>query len=440
MTRTYRIGCGAGFSSDRLPPAVDLVEQGELDCLILECIGERTLAFAQRDRRRDPNAGYNPYLERRMQALLPVARAASTKIVTNMGVANPLAAGEKTAQIAKSLGIDDLRIAVLTGDDVTASITHDTALWEGGTVASIDGELISANAYLGAEAMADAMAADVVITGRVADPSLVVAPLAQHFGWALNDWPILAAGTLAGHLLECGMQVTGGYFADPGYKDVPDLANCGYPLIEFDATGSMQITKLASAGGLVNLATVKEQLLYEVHDPAAYLTPDVTANFAAVEMTETGPNRVQLDGVTGAPRPGMLKATVGFDGGFLAEAGVSYAGPGAAARAELARTILKERLHGLNAKIRFDLIGVDSLHATAKVAADSNPQDVRLRTAVRTRDPEIAEQVLWETEAILCCGPAGGGGFRRSLTPSIVTYSTSIDRTAVKPEITWITS
>jgi len=323
MTRAYRIGCGAGFSADRLPPAVDLVRHGQLDSIILECIGERTLAFAQRERQRDRALGYNSYLAPRMQALLPVCRANNTQIVTNMGVANPLAAAERTAEIASQHGLAGLRIAVLLGDDVSHLMTPATELWEGQTIAAQGRRLLGAHAYLGADAMMAAMDAEIFITGRVADPALALAPLAHHFGWALDDWPLMGAGTLSGHLLECGMQISGGYFADPGFKDVPDLAHCGYPLAEVDADGTMTITKLESAGGLVSEATVKEQLLYEVHDPSRYMTPDVTADFSAVRIRQTAANRVRVEGAGGRARPAMLKATVGFDGGLMAEAGIS---------------------------------------------------------------------------------------------------------------------
>ena len=202
----------------------------------------------------------------------------------------------------------------------------------------------------------------------MSDPSLSLAPIVHQFGWTLDDWERLGRGTLVGHLLECGMQVTGGYFADPGVKDVARLADCGFPLAEVDGDGHATITKLEGTGGLVDRRTVKEQLLYEVHDPSAYLTPDVTADFSRVQVTETGRDRVRLQGASGRERPRTLKVTVGFDGGFLGEAGVSYAGPNAARRARLARDILLERLNrhaGLAGKLRIDIIGLASLHATA---------------------------------------------------------------------------
>lgn len=436
--RPYRIGCGAGFSADRLPPALDLIEYGELDALIVECVGERTLAFGHRDRMRDASKGYNVYLERRMRAMLPLCRRHDVKLITNMGVANPASAAIKTASIAKELGITGLKIAVLLGDDVTDRIKPETALWEGLSVSDVAHDIVGANVYLGAEQMLEAMDADVIITGRVADPSLTLAPLMHHFGWQPCDWHKLAAGTLAGHLIECGMQVTGGYFADPGRKHVPDLANCGYPIAQVDESGAIRISKLEHTGGLLNRATVKEQLLYEVHDPNAYVTPDVTASFQNVDIQQDN-SSVLISGATGQERPADLKVTVGFDAGFLAEAGISYAGVGAIGRARLARSVLESRLDHLRADVRLDIIGVDSLHGGAqidKVSESSN--DVRLRLATRSSDPELLETVLWEAEALLCCGPAGGGGFRRSITPAIATYSSSMPRDAVHTVTEWI--
>ncbi|HFA59775.1 MAG TPA: DUF1446 domain-containing protein, partial [Rhodospirillales bacterium] len=340
--RVCRLGCGAGFSSDRLGPAVDLLAEGRLDWLVLECIGERTMAFGHRDRRRDPKAGYNPRLDARMRALLPLCRRHGTRLLSNMGVANPAAAAERTIAIARELGLADLTVAWLEGDEVTDMVDPDTPLLEGGTVGEAEGRLLAANAYLGIEHLLPALltGADVVLTGRVADPSLFLAPLVLRFGWESHDWDRLAAGTLVGHLLECGMQVTGGYFADPGRKEVPDLARCGYPLAEVGPDGEAVVTKLASAGGRVSAATVKEQLLYEVHDPTAYVTPDVIADFSRVTVEEVGRDRVRVAGARGRPRPERLKVTLAFDGGWLGEAGVSYAGINAVARAELAREIL----------------------------------------------------------------------------------------------------
>ena len=433
-----RIGCGAGFSADRLDPACDLVARGALDVIVFECVGERTLAFGHRDRRQDPRKGYNSLLEHRMRAVLPLCREHGTRLVTNMGAANPRAAAEATARIARELDLE-IRIACVEGDDATA-LADEMVLWEtGGPVRDVGLELVGANAYIGIDALIPALEAeaDVVIAGRVADPSLFLAPIAHHFGWARDDWKRLGAGTLIGHLLECGMQVTGGYFADPGRKDVPDLAHCGFPLAEVDQEGGATVTKLPGTGGAVTARTIKEQMLYEVHDPKRYLTPDVTADFANVRLAEAAPDRVALAGADGTERPAALKVTVGFDGGFLAEAGVSYAGPNAQARARLARDVVEERMravHGYQGALRLDLIGVDSLHGTA-TERETDSRDIRVRAALRSADRAHAERLLWEVEALLCCGPAGGGGFRGSIVPSVVTYSASIPRERVEARV-----
>jgi hypothetical protein len=264
---------------------------------------------------------------------------------------------------------------------------------------------------------------------------MYLAPLMRHYGWSNSDLAKLGAGTLVGHLMECGMQITGGYFADPGIKDVPDLAHCGYPIAEVAADGSAVITKLPGTGGRVNAATVKEQLLYEVHDPASYLTPDVTADFSHVTLEDLGNDRVQVSNAAGRTRPERLKVTVGFDAGVLAEAGVSYAGPLASARGRLAAKIVEARLkevHGVRSPVRVDLIGASSLFATAgKECTDS--EDVRLHVALRTTDRNEAELMLWEVESLLCCGPAGGGGFRGSIAPAVETKSVLVERDLVKP-------
>ena len=437
---TYRIGTGAGFSSDRLDPAIDLVKRGQLNTIIFECVGERTLAFGHRDRAADPNLGYNALLETRLRALLPLCQAHGTRLITNMGVANPDAAAQLTVRIAQELGLSGLRIAAVTGDDVRTLIHDESPLHEPScTVAETGRSILGANAYLGADAIIPALEDDahVVITGRVADPSLFLAPIMHHFNWATDDWTQLGAGTLVGHLMECAAQVTGGYFADPGFKSVPNLAYVGFPIAEVCADGTAVITKLADTGGMVTTQTVKEQLLYEVHNPTAYLTPDVTADFSRVNVSEVGADRVQVSNASGTARPDQLKVTVAFDGGYLAEAEVSYAGPGAADRAALAGTIIKDRInkvHGIQTLCRTDLIGLNALHQI-ETEFTPNIQDVRLRTALRTNEHDAAQALLWEVEALLCCGPAGGAGYRGRIEPSVLTYSTFVERDQVTPEI-----
>jgi hypothetical protein len=431
---TVRIGTGAGFSSDRLDPALTLIEEGRLDYIIFECVGERTLAFGHRDRMADPAKGYNKQLDVRMRAVLPVALKHGTRVITNMGVANPAMAAERTVAIGRELGLTGLKVAYIEGDDVSDLIGPETEVPEiNGFVKDVGKPVVGANAYIGADALLPAIeaGADVVITGRCADPSLFLAPLRHHFGWASDDWGRMGAGTLVGHLMECGMQITGGYFADPGHKDVADLAHCGYPIAEVEADGSAVITKLDSAGGLVDTRTVKEQMLYEVHNPQAYLTPDVIADFSRTQIDPSGDNRVRVSGANGRQRPDLLKVTLAFDSGVLAEGGVSYAGPGAAARARMAADIVELRIrevHGLQEKIRCDLIGVQSLHATAKGDNGLQSEDVRLHVAMRTDQQERAENLLWEIESLLCCGPAGGGGYRGQIQAAVHTESAYLPR------------
>jgi len=437
--QVVRIGAGAGFAGDRIDPARDLAERGNLDYLIFECLAERTLAYGHLQRAQDPARGYNPLLEKRLNAVLPACVANGTTIVTNMGVANPRAAAHVAIEAARRMGLR-IRVAVVEGDDVTARISDATFLPEiGRTVGESGLRLVGANAYLGAEAILPALDAEphLVITGRVADPSLFLAPLAHRYGWKLDDWATLGAGTAVGHLLECTTQVTGGYFADPPYKTVPNLAYVGFPLAEVDADGSAVITKLERTGGCVTDLTVKEQLLYEVHDPSAYLTPDVTADFSNVRIDDTGGDRVAVSGATGRARPERLKTIVGFDGGFLAEAEFSYAGPGAVQRARLAAEIVEERMrnvHGCDERIRLDLIGVNALHATA-IRRPAETQDVRLRAAMRTGSRDMAQTLLSEVESLWVAGPAGGGGYRGSINASVTTQAVYVGRDSIETKM-----
>jgi hypothetical protein len=297
--------------------------------------------------------------------------------------------------------------------------------------------MVCANAYLGADAIADALlaGADIVVTGRVADPSLAVGPALAHFGWRRDDWDRLARATMAGHLLECGAQVTGGYYADPGYKDVPGLAEVGYPIAEIDADGHCTITKPPGSGGRIDSHTVKEQLLYEVHDPAAYLTPDVVADLSEARVVELGLDRVRVEGVRGHPRPATLKVNVFCEQGWLAEGEISYAGPRAEARARLAAQVLRERLAAL-APLRVDLIGVASIlgdDGGAWLAAqpEGGARDVRLRVAALHDDKATAERLLREVTALYTCGPAGGGGVRTGLRQRLSTRSCFVPRERV---------
>ena len=443
--RTIRIGSGAGYSGDRIEPAVELAEKGDIDYLVFECLGERTVALAQQARMRNPEAGYDPLLEERMRAVLPLCAARGIKIVTNMGAANPEAAARKTADIARSLGLSKLKIAAVVGDDVLdACKSHDLPIMEfDGTVKQLGNKLLSANAYLGAEPMAEALSAgaDVVITGRASDPALFLAPMIHAFGWAMDDWNLLGRGTVAGHLLECAGQITGGYFADPGYKDIPDLARLGFPIGEVGEDGSLVVTKVPGSGGAVTAQTCKEQLLYEVHDPQKYFQPDVVADFSQVCVEEIAPDRVRVSGGRGTKRTDTLKVSVGYVDSFIGEGQISYAGPGALARGRLALDIVRERLKltGVSTnELRFDLIGMDSLHGPHVSAHGNEPYEVRVRVTGRTENLREAVRIGNEVETLYTNGPAGGGGAWKSARDVVAVASVLLPRELAKPHVRFV--
>jgi hypothetical protein len=318
-------------------------------------------------------------------------------------------------------------------------LAHDVPLIDSDqTVRSLDGHLISANAYLGADALLPALhsGAEVVITGRVADPALFLAPLMHHYGWAADDWPRLGQGIVIGHLLECAAQVSGGYIADPGRMDIPHLAEVGFPLAEVQADGSAVITKLPGTGGRVDRLTCTAQLLYELEDPQRYLQPDVVADFSRVQLQELGVDRVQVQGGSGTARPALLKVTLGYRDGYIGEGQISYAGPGARARGELALDILRHRMNRLgygDLEQRTELIGVNAMHGP-RLGAGREPYEVRARLAVRCATRAQAERVGQEVEALYLNGPAGGGGVTQSVREVVAAASALIPRGAVKTE------
>lgn len=451
MTRgPLLVGCGAGFAGDRfdaaLPVAQTLVARSGPACLIFETLAERTLALAQVRRRADPEAGHAQTLDELLRPVLALCHAHRIPIVGNFGAANPLGAARRVQRLGQALGLRGLKVAALLGDDLLQHMDRDAllALQRHPAAAFAPEALVSANVYLGAEGIAQALAqgADVVVTGRVADPALALGPLVHHFGWAADDWDRLAGGTLAGHLLECGAQITGGYFADPGFKDVPGLATVGYPVAEIDADGGIVVGKADGTGGRVDERTVKEQILYEIHDPAAYLTPDVVLDLREVEVQATGPDRVSVRGARGHARPATLKGTVCFDGGWMGEGEISYAGPNARARGLLAIEVLRERLamHVPGVRSHFDLVGLASVFNDARGDTlaglpPGEPPEVRVRMAVGDGGRDRVARALSEVEALYTTGPAAGGGVRTSVTPLMNSTSVYVPRESCRPTV-----
>lgn len=439
---TIRIGGGAGYGGDRYEPALELVQKGNIDYLVYECLAERTIALYQQNKLQNPELGYNPQMEARLAPVLKPCFEKGIKIITNMGSANPESALRKVKAMAAEMGLKGLKVAAVIGDDVVDRLKEfaDNKILETGEkVSDYADRVVSANTYLGAEPLVEALrnGADVVLTGRVADPALFLAPIIYEFGWSMTDWERLGKGTLVGHLMECGGQVTGGYFADPGYKDVPRLAELGFPIAEVNAAGDVVITKVEGSGGLVSVATCQEQMIYEIHDPTSYLTPDCVADFSGVSFEQVGPDRVAAKGATGRVRPDTLKVSIGYKDSFVGEGQISYGGPGALERAKLAAEIVKERLELRGIKtteLRFDLMGVNSLFGS-KIAGNDTAGEVRLRVVGRTTDRKTASLIGQEVETLYTNGPAGGGGATQSTKEVLAIVSTFIPRSAIETKV-----
>jgi hypothetical protein len=439
-----KIGAGASFATDRIEPATDLAERGGIDYLVYECLAERTIALAQLEKLKNPEKGFNELLDERFYSALPHCKKKGIKVITSMGAANPVGAAKRTCEIIRSLNLTPWKVAAVTGDDVLDyCVRHKEKIeiWETGqSLAHLEGELISANAYLGAEPIIKALqqGAGIVITGRVADPSLFLAPMIHAFGWKMDDWNLLGKGQTGADMVECGANVTGGFFADPGYKDVMNLAYLGYPILEVSRNGEMVLTKLEGTGGIVNAAICTEHMIYEIHDPANYITPDVVVDFTQVAFEEIGENRVRITGGRGKPRPSNLKVSIGVKEGFIGEGELTYAGPGCLERAKLAEQVVRERLKIGNVRIeelRVDYIGLNSLHGEASLPPSAPPYEVRLRFAGRTKERRDAVRIGNEVETLVGKGPCSSCMPRKYVREVLAIYSCLIPGDAVKPEI-----
>ena len=443
-TTRLRIGAGASYAGDRIEPAALLAEHGALDYLVFETLAERTIALANAQRLLDPSKGYNELLEARLRAVLPHCVRHGTRIVTSMGAANPLGALAKTTEVVRNLQLGPMKIAAVLGDDVIDYCrTHAATLpimETGLPLATLSGEITCANAYLGADNIVEALrqGADIVLTGRVADCSLFLAPMIHEFGWAQDDWNLLGQGQVCADMVECGANVSGGFFADPGYKDVPDLGNLGYPFLDMSPDGGCIVAKVAGTGGVINRAICTEQMLYEIHDPATYITPDVVVDFTGVRLDEVGVNQVRISGGRGRARPEQLKVSVGIKEGWIGEAEITYAGLGCINRARLAEQVVRQRLRigGVQLdELRVDYIGLNSLHGAASLPAAQEPYEVRLRFAGRAKHKRDAAKLAGEVETLVGKGPAMSSLPRTTVREVLAIYSVLIPREAVMPRI-----
>lgn len=440
-SKKLRIGSGAGYGGDRIEPAIDLLKHADLDYIIFECLAERTIALANQEKSIDPNKGYNPMSITRFNAIFDAyeSNPFKTKIITNMGAANPLALAKMVREMLDKRKIN-LKVAAILGDDVINSLDMNTKTIETNELLnSYKDKMISANAYIGINGIVQALrsGADIIIGGRIADPSLTLAPLVYEFNWKMDEYDRLARGTCAGHLLECAAQVCGGYFHDGYKKIVPNIEDLGFPFADINEDGEILIQKLSTSGGYVNTQTVKEQLLYEIMDPSNYFTPDVIMDISKVSVKELDENMVLVSNIFGKKPNGKYKVSVGYTDGYITESEISYGGHHSIARAKTALEILKYRLSKklITSDIQYDLIGLNSLFKySIENTVDLN-SEVRLRIASKTEKMIDAQAIAYEFESLYTNGPAGGGGVRNSIQPIVSIVSILVDRSTINEEI-----
>ncbi|MFV0393594.1 MAG: acyclic terpene utilization AtuA family protein [Coprobacillaceae bacterium] len=442
--KTIRIGAGAGYGGDRIEPAIDLLQNGNLDYMIFECLAERTIALANQEKNKDASLGYNHLLEYRFEEILKEYKKGNRiRIVTNMGAANPYSAAKKIVELAKQKNIN-IKVAVVLGDDVLEKIEQEAIIMETGEKLSSLSNIISANAYIGCSGIVESLQqnADIVITGRVADPSLVLGILVYEFGWSFTDYDVLARGTMAGHLLECAGQITGGYYYDGLKKKVPDLYNLGFPIACINRKGDIEITKTSTTGGIVNEMTCKEQALYEIQDPENYYTPDCIVNIKNIKIEEIEKNRVRISNISGKPSNGFYKVSVGYKDGYIGEGQISYGGYNALLRTKKAKEIIEKRFKQtkLNIEeIRFDYMGINSLYQE-DITERESIHEVRLRVAARVKEQQTAIRIGQEVEALYTNGPSGGGGVTQSVREIISIASVLMKQDKIEQKIKFLES
>lgn len=447
-----RIANGQGFWGDSLEAPVEQVRRGPIDYLTLDYLAEVTMSILEKQRSRDPQAGYTRDFVDLIARLLPELKQRGIRVIANAGGVNPFGCRDALLAAAARQNIP-LKVATVTGDDITSEI--DNILRRGIELRNMDtGEPLEsirsrvqrANVYLGAAPVARALSlgAEVVVSGRVADAALVLAPMMHEFGWAETDWDRLASGVVAGHMAECGAQATGGN-CQLDWETIPGLADVGYPIVEAEPDGTFTFTKHAGTGGRITVASVKEQLLYEIGDPRQYITPDVVADFTTIRLKQDGPDRVRVSGVQGLPATNFYKVSISYSAGFKALGQMAYAWPDAYKKARAADRILRERLDRLGLKfdaIRSEYLGANALHGIA--AAEPSPEiephltEVVLRVGVRSMDRAAVERFTREIAPLALNGPpvASGLGLGRPQVEEVVAFWPAlIPKSEVRPEV-----
>ncbi len=419
---TVRIGNGQGFWGDNVDAPVELLRGGDLDYLGMDYLAEVTLSIMMRQKLKNPDLGYATDFVEFVQRVLPELKRRGVRVITNAGGLNPRACRSKIHEVARELGITGVPVGVVEGDDVLAMLPellaagHELRNMETGEgIATVLERVSSANAYLGAWPVARALdeGALIVLCGRVTDTALALAPMIHEFGWGPEEWDRLAAGTIAGHILECGPQATGGNFSR--WWEVPDLWNVGYPLVEARADGSFTVTKHPGTGGMVTVETVTEQLVYEMGNPAEYVTPDVIADFTSVKLAQEGPDRVSVTGARGAPKTPFLKVSASYLAGYKASGQITVSGPRAVEKAELAAEIVWKRLERAGVSFPPDKrvvekVGIDAC-LPGILRAESEPPEVVLRLGVRDAERAKVARFGKEIAPLVTSGPPGVTGF-----------------------------
>jgi hypothetical protein len=450
MREKIRIASGQGFWGDQLDAPVRQVEGGQIDYLMLDYLAEVTMSIMQKQRARDPRAGYARDFVPLMRQILPACVERNIRVTANAGGVNVEGCAEAVREQAGELGLSGkFRIGIVTGDDIMARI--DELLERGVELRNMDtGEPLStvrdkiqsANAYLGAWPMVEALnrGAQIVITGRATDTGLTLAPIIHEFGWSATDWNLLAAGTIAGHIIECGAQASGGN-CQYDWRNVPDLANVGFPIVEAAPDGTFVVTKHEGTGGWVNVPSVKEQLLYEMGDPHEYITPDCVADFTTIHLEEAGRDRVRVFGIEGRPATEFLKVSISYTAGYKAVGTLVYSWPEAYDKAQAADRILRERLDRLG--LRFDqvlteFVGANATHGPLAGEPSKDLAEVQLRVGVRGGNKSAIERFTKEIAPLILTGPPGVTGFAggRPKVEEIVAYWPAlIPKTEITPRV-----
>ena len=449
MSRTVRVAAGQGFWGDWLDAPRRQVEGGQIDYLMLDYLAEVTMSILQKQKERDPRMGYARDFIGAMESVLPAVAERGVKVIANAGGVNPPACAEAIREVFRAKGATSkLRVGVVTGDDMLPRL--DELMSKGHTFANMDtgaplatvrDRVLSANAYIGSEPIVEALVqgANVVVTGRSTDTALTMAPLRHEFGWGASDWDRLAAGIVAGHIIECGAQCSGGNCLFD-WRNIPDLANVGYPLVEVSADGTFIVTKHPNTGGRVSVPSVTEQLVYEMGDPHSYIAPDVVADFTTIRLESAGENRVRVHGIKGRPPTDKLKVSIAYRAGFKAVGTLVYAWPDALEKARLADRVLRQRLQDMG--LRFDeilteFLGVSATHGALAGPAHDVPE-VQLRVGVRAADRTSVERFTREIAPLVLNGPPSVTGFAggRPKVEEVVAYWPAlVDKTVVTPAV-----